>query len=303
MGFDVAPTLRESRVDGFITALFGFDILVTLNTAFLDPKNEKYVFGRKLIATEYFKYWFWVDLFATIPFDMIANTFIDPEKVTAVRGVRILRLGRLAKLYRLLRKTNYMQRLHLSPAVVNMIFLMLQIFFIAHLLACCWHFIALPSAVGSFPTHWIKEFNYDHTTVGTKYIASLYFVIVTMLTVGYGDIHPTNQIERLFAILIMVVGGVIFGALVAKVTGIIDKRNPQQQAFNAKMKELKMFLADTGLPLEIRNRAKVSSCKIALLIHPLTVHMCIYRWLTHIISPRNHHLVKWISSRNFQHIS
>lgn len=74
----------------------------------------------------------------------------------------------------------------------------------------------------------------------------------------YGDIHPVNQIERLFGIITMIIGGVVFGALVAKVTSIIDKRNPQQQAFNAKMKQLKMFLVDTGLPVSIRNRAKVS---------------------------------------------
>ncbi len=139
-----------------------------------------------------------------------------------------------------------------------MIFLILQIFFIAHLLACCWHYITLDSAIGNFSNNWINNFYYTDTTIQTKYIASLYYVIVTMLTIGYGDIYATNQIERLFAILIMVIGGVVFGALVAKVTSIIDKRNPQQQAFNAKMKEFKMFLVDTELPLEIRNRAKVS---------------------------------------------
>ncbi len=37
-------------------------------------------------------------------------------------------------------------------------------------------------------------------------MASLYYIIVTMLTVGYGDIHPTNFLERVYGILTMLTG-------------------------------------------------------------------------------------------------
>jgi len=36
---------------------------------------------------------------------------------------------------------------------------------------------------------------------------ALYFNLVTMSTVGYGDIHPTSNPSRLFAILLIVLGG------------------------------------------------------------------------------------------------
>lgn len=184
LGFNVSPTPSEARLDGFITALFATDILITLNTAYLDPQDEKFVYKRDKIAFEYAKYWFWVDLFATLPFDTIASSFIDPSKAFVVRGIRVLRLGRLVKLYRLLRKSRVLEKLNLSPAVINMLILILQIFFIAHLLACFWHFIASPSAVGTFGDNWIKHFNFDGSSVGTRYVASFYYVIVTMLTVG-----------------------------------------------------------------------------------------------------------------------
>jgi hypothetical protein len=38
-----------------------------------------------------------------------------------------------------------------------------------------------------------------------RYIISLYYAVVTMTTVGYGDIHATNVAERIAAILIMLV--------------------------------------------------------------------------------------------------
>jgi hypothetical protein len=258
VGFNINPTPAEAAVDLFITAVFAVDILISFNTAYFDINIEKFIFKRKSIVIHYLQFWFWIDLAATIPFDGVISSFVSAENIAAVRAVRILRLVRLFKLYRFMKEHRHLEKLKISPAIVNVVILLIQIFFIAHVLACFWHFITLPGAVGSFPTNWVKEFNFQSSTVGTRYIASFYYVIVTMLTVGYGDIYATNQLERLYAVMTMLTGGVVFGALVAKVAGIIDNRNPQARAYNEKMKELKLFLADTGLPLPIRDRAKVS---------------------------------------------
>ena len=40
-----------------------------------------------------------------------------------------------------------------------------------------------------------------------RYVASLYWAITTMSTVGYGDIVPVNTAERIFAISAMVLRG------------------------------------------------------------------------------------------------
>ena len=77
-----------------------------------------------------------------------------------------------------------------------------------------------------------------------QYVASLYFTTVTMLTIGYGDIVPATNKERVFAIFAMLTGGVVFGALLSKVALIIDKRNPQAKAFSEKMGEFKAFIED-----------------------------------------------------------
>ena len=40
----------------------------------------------------------------------------------------------------------------------------------------------------------------------TKYISALHFATTTMATVGYGDVSPKNNLERLVAMLIMIAG-------------------------------------------------------------------------------------------------
>eukprot|EP00597_Dinobryon_sp_UTEXLB2267_P011107 CAMPEP_0170103660 /NCGR_PEP_ID=MMETSP0020_2-20130122/3637_1 /TAXON_ID=98059 /ORGANISM="Dinobryon sp., Strain UTEXLB2267" /LENGTH=1243 /DNA_ID=CAMNT_0010327291 /DNA_START=886 /DNA_END=4617 /DNA_ORIENTATION=- len=77
-----------------------------------------------------------------------------------------------------------------------------------------------------------------------------------MLTVGYGDIHATNNDERAFAIATMLTGGILFGALLSKVTLLIDKRDPQAKAYKEKMAELRSYLDGIPLTLELKNEAK-----------------------------------------------
>ena len=42
---------------------------------------------------------------------------------------------------------------------------------------------------------------------------AFYYNIVTMSTVGYGDIHPTNPASRIFAIFLVFMGGLPFSAI------------------------------------------------------------------------------------------
>ena len=45
-----------------------------------------------------------------------------------------------------------------------------------------------------------------HYLEGWTWIESLYFVVVTLTTVGYGDIHPTTDASRLFTIFFILIG-------------------------------------------------------------------------------------------------
>ena len=49
---------------------------------------------------------------------------------------------------------------------------------------------------------------------------SLYFSVITMVTVGYGDIRPIADTEKMFVIFMALLGSVVFGYVVNTIGGI-----------------------------------------------------------------------------------
>ncbi|MFC1957516.1 potassium channel family protein [Chloroflexota bacterium] len=56
------------------------------------------------------------------------------------------------------------------------------------------------------------------------FIDALYFTIVTISTVGYGDLHPTSTISKLFGIFIIIVGIGTFLTIVTTLTQLLVQR-------------------------------------------------------------------------------
>lgn len=72
-----------------------------------------------------------------------------------------------------------------------------------------------------------------HFVEHLRWIDSLYFTVVTLATVGYGDITPKTDLGKIFTIFYIIVGITIFIALARVIVGRIaykqmehhDKKN------------------------------------------------------------------------------
>lgn len=60
---------------------------------------------------------------------------------------------------------------------------------------------------------------------GWSWVDSVYFTVVTLTTVGFGDLHPTHDISKLFTIVFILVGvGFILAVLNYLVTRTAQRR-------------------------------------------------------------------------------
>ena len=84
-----------------VDAGFGLDILVNFNSAYEDKDLTLHT-SRKQIADNYLRTWFFIDLIATVPFNLIMDQN-NISETSLKGGFRAFRLYKLMKLTRLLR--------------------------------------------------------------------------------------------------------------------------------------------------------------------------------------------------------
>lgn len=51
----------------------------------------------------------------------------------------------------------------------------------------------------------------------------MYFMMTTMSTVGFGDLHPKSDAERLMCVVLFLVGGTFFSIIMGDFLDIFDK--------------------------------------------------------------------------------
>ena len=83
----------------------------------------------------------------------------------------------------------------------------------------------------------------------TSLFEAFYYNIVTMSTVGYGDIHPTTPQSRFFAILIITLGGATFLGVVANATELFIVRRETQNRRRKVNMVLGTFFSEIGYHL------------------------------------------------------
>ena len=62
------------------------------------------------------------------------------------------------------------------------------------------------------------------TVEGWGLLDALYFSVTTLATVGYGDLHPTTPLSKVFTIVYIVLGVGVFVAFITKVTAHQTRR-------------------------------------------------------------------------------
>ena len=143
-----------------------------------------------------------IDLLATLPLYL---SFIPC--LSSARYFFIVRVFRLIRIFRVLKLFSFINEGHLLMQSIKLSFKKIMVYFLFVLILVTIIGTLMFIVEGGRP-------NTEFTDIGT----SIYWAIVTLTTVGYGDITPVTVIGRLLSSLVMILGYTI----IAVPTGIVS---------------------------------------------------------------------------------
>ncbi|XP_076871723.1 voltage-gated inwardly rectifying potassium channel KCNH7 isoform X3 [Brachyhypopomus gauderio] len=255
-GYSCSPL---NVVDLMVDIMFIVDILINFRTTYVNV-NEEVVSHPTKIAVHYFKGWFLIDMVAAIPFDLLIFGSGSEETTTLIG---LLKTARLLRLVRVARK---LDRYSEYGAAVLML-LMCIFALIAHWLACIWYAIGnvekpyLGDTIGWLDNLGMsigKQYNYSDPSSGPsikdKYVTALYFTFSSLTSVGFGNVSPNTNSEKIFSICVMLIGSLMYASIFGNVSAIIQRLYSGTARYHLQMLRVREFIRFHQIPNPLRQR-------------------------------------------------
>ena len=211
--------------------------------------NYKLVKSKKLIIEYYLKYDFFFDLLCAIPIFSITKyncskkgfqekcyKYEMPKNYVLLKILSLLKSTKVKKILGH-KKNQAIERfieLISDNYVIERVFIIListlKYIGIFHFFVCLHIFIGNHSY-----SNWLVLTQAENKSFFHQYITSLYFILTTLTTVGYGDIVCQSLLERIFQIIILAIGSVLYPYAVSSIGTLIKNDS------NAKIKQQNNF--------------------------------------------------------------
>ncbi|XP_067277030.1 potassium voltage-gated channel subfamily H member 5 isoform X2 [Pseudorasbora parva] len=256
-------------LDSVVDVIFLVDIVLNFHTTFVGPGGEV-ISDPKLIRMNYLKTWFVIDLLSCLPYDII-NAFENVDEgisslFSSLKVVRLLRLGRVA------RKLDH----YLEYGAAVLVLLVCVFGLVAHWLACIWYSIGdyevIDEQTNTIKTDsWLYQlassigspYRYNASGTGqweggpgkdSLYITSLYFTMTSLTTIGFGNIAPTTDGEKIFSVAMMMVGSLLYATIFGNVTTIFQQMYANTNRYHEMLNNVRDFLKLYQVPKGLSER-------------------------------------------------
>ncbi|KAK3094471.1 hypothetical protein FSP39_002179 [Pinctada imbricata] len=247
-------------IDLIVDIMFIADILINFRTTYLH--NGEVVMDPKKIAINYVKGWFIIDTFAAIPFDLL---IFGSGKSDTMTIAGILKLARLLRLLRVLRRIE--QFAEYGAAVLML--LMVAFILTGHWLACIFYAIAymerphltykigwLDTLAAQYNQPYLENDTMSGPSIKSKYITSLYFTFTSLTSIGFGNVAPNTNAEKIFSIFAMMLGSLLSAAIFGNVSSIVLRLYHSSDDYHEKVQSIKEFINFHHLPKNLATRLK-----------------------------------------------
>ncbi|NWI60004.1 KCNH2 protein, partial [Calyptomena viridis] len=241
-GYSCSPL---NVVDLIVDIMFIIDILINFRTTYVNI-NDEVVSHPGKIAIHYFKGWFLIDMVAAIPFDLLIFGSGSEE----VTDVEMWGHGDVAARAGLGSCCSGAGRLCLGvpPVPPGQGWVPVVLEWVGQRTG--W-LHALGQQIG-------KPLNGSDPRRGPsikdKYVTALYFTFSSLTSVGFGNVSPNTNSEKIFSICVMLIGSLMYASIFGNVSAIIQRLYSGTARYHTQMLRVKEFIRFHQIPNPLRQR-------------------------------------------------
>ena len=233
----------------FVDFIFIVDIVFKFNL-FMYIEEGLIVFDKDQIRNNFIRrHNMAKEIFISIPFDFLA-IFLGSRFYYILRFPKIVRLTKLVKYIDRLERILVELKISVRQSFRRVVKLNFLMIFVCHWVGCIWYFVADLGVALGFTKNWRDEdernpslaISHSDFRGLSAYLRSVYWAIVGMSTVGYGDIVPTNVLEITFATFIILFGGLVLPAIVGGLAAYMANLNVTSKTHKKKLGNIRSYM-------------------------------------------------------------
>ncbi|CAD8104262.1 unnamed protein product [Paramecium primaurelia] len=233
------------------------DLIVGLNTAFY--KQGQLVTDRKQIVYHNFLKCFGLEWTSTIQLLVYQILTQDPIITQQIKDYKIyLTLVTFLVHYSTIQECleYYEEGLNLSKkasSIIELIKLIAVLFFIIHMFSCFWFWVGDYSH-NNYGVSWLENIVDKEWEI--QYLSSVYYSTVTMFTIGYGDVLPQSNLERIVCCLFIIMASLQLPYSINTVGAIISKISEYGEDKKRKLRIINSYMQKKRIPFQLQSEIR-----------------------------------------------
>jgi potassium voltage-gated channel Eag-related subfamily H protein 7 len=273
-------------VNRVVDVCFTLDIGINFMLMYQESSSDggRMVKNHRRIRNHYMQTWFTIDLLSIIPgyidCAMVNSSSKDLGAIKTFRATKMARAGRIIRLLRLLKMARILRLNRIAGRWVTVVNFqhsqiallknMMTMGLTAHWMACIW--VIIPQLEKATVLTWISAWVdanglvegcdievpylngyflmgapnncFHHTDL---YAAAIYWAVMTLTSIGYGDITATNKTEYLLCAVVMMIGGCIWAFIIGNICAVVGNVDYTTKHYQETMDQLNYFLRNTNM--------------------------------------------------------
>ncbi|CAD8059019.1 unnamed protein product [Paramecium primaurelia] len=242
---------NQAQIILFIIVFLVFELIFLLNRAIIIQGliiEDRSIIFQNFVKQSSFLYSLEIIICVYIQFN---KNFLQQQGAFLLVILLAVIIGRILQQYDNLIDTLY--QLSIPSDLLDLITLIISIYYFAHFIACCWLYCGLLQEDNG---SWITYYELSNQNIWIKYSTSFYWATMTMVTVGYGDITPKNQTEMIFCDIAMFLSSCVFAYSMNSIGIILKNINDKKVNYKKRAIILNQYMKKNDISNHIQDKVR-----------------------------------------------